>query len=107
MNLSELVAVRDCLTVAHHVPGRIRIRFSLKLLGRPEAHTLLAASGNGRSVPGFRGIRVNAAARSAVVEYDPVVIVPQKLEEALTTCDEARLSELVAEFKAMTACSAG
>jgi hypothetical protein len=103
MNLCELVALRDCLTVAHHVPGRIRIRFSLKLLARPEAHKLLAASGNGRSVPGFRGMRVNAAARSAVVEYDPAIILPHKLEEALTTCDEERLACLIEEFRVLAA----
>lgn len=107
MNLGELVALRDCLEVAHHVPGRIRIRFSLKLLARPEAHALLAASGNGRSVPGFRGMRVNASARSVVIEYDPAVIVPQKLDEALTTRDTTRLAGLMEEFRSLAPGRAG
>lgn len=103
MNFGELAALRDCLDVAHHVPGRIRIRFSLKLLTRPSAHKLLAASENGRAVPGFRGMRVNASARSVVIEYDPAVIAPDKLEEALTTRDEERLAHLVEEFKRLAA----
>jgi hypothetical protein len=107
MNLTDLLALRDCLEVAHHVPGRIRIRFSLRLLGRPEAARLMAASDNGRTVPGFRGMRVNAAARSVVIEYDPAVIMPQKLDEALTTCDESRLAGLVEEFRTLSAGKAG
>lgn len=99
MNFGELVALRDCLDVAHHVPGRIRIRFSLALLARPEAKKLMDLSDNGRCVPGFRGMRLNAAARSVVIEYDPAVIAPQKLEEVLTTNDQDRLCGLVAEFR--------
>lgn len=102
MNFGELISLRDCLDVAHHVPGRIRIRFSLKLLSRPSAHGLLAASEGGRAVPGFRGMRLNVAARSVVIEYDPAVIAPDKLEEALTTRDEQRLAGLVEEFQALT-----
>ncbi|SNS28449.1 hypothetical protein SAMN04488503_0154 [Humidesulfovibrio mexicanus] len=103
MNIGDIIALRDCLTVAHHVPGRIRIRFSLALLARPEAKALLAASGDGRGVPGFRGMRLNAAARSVVIEYDPVVIPPDKLDEALTTGDRPRLAALVEEFTALAA----
>lgn len=99
MNLGDIVALRDCLDVAHHVPGRIRIRFSLALLARPEAKKLMDLSDNGRCVPGFRGMRLNAPARSVVIEYDPTVIQPQKLEEALTTRDRNRLAGLVAEFR--------
>lgn len=101
MILGDLIALRDCLDVAHHVPGRIRIRFSLKILTRPAAHRLLDATDGGRAVPGFRGMRVNASARSVVIEYDPAVIAPDKLEEALTTRDEARLAGLVEEFRTL------
>lgn len=106
MNIGDIIALRDCLTVAHHVPGRIRIRFSLALLARPEARTLMSASNDGRGVPGFRGMRLNAAARSVVIEYDPAVIPPDKLDEALTTGDRSRLAGLVEEFKALASCAA-
>lgn len=101
MNLGDLITLRDALSVAHHVPGRLRIRFSLKLLADPRAHALLAASGGGSAVPGLRGFRLNAPARSVVIEYDPAVIRPELLEEALNTRDAARLAVLVEEFKAL------
>jgi len=101
MNLGELISLRDGLTVAHHVPGRLRIRFSLKLLTDPRAHRLLAASNGGASVPGLRGFRLNAPARSVIIEYDPALISPDRLEEALGTRDAGRLAVLVEEFKAL------
>lgn len=102
MNLGDLITLRDCLSVAHHVPGRLRLRFSLKLLADPRAHRLLEASNAGAKVPGLRGYRLNAPARSVIIEYDPAVINPAKLGEALSTRDATRLAALVEEFKTLT-----
>lgn len=107
MNIGDLITLRDGLSVAHHVPGRIRIRFSLKLMGDPRAHRLLGSSDGGRAVPGFRGMRLNTAARSVIIEYDPAVIEPGKLDEALTTGDCRRLAVLVEEFKTLAGTNSG
>jgi hypothetical protein len=66
----------SCIEIAHHVPGRIRLRL---LKDRPSldarAESLMAQVQAFRDalddVSGIRSVRVNALARSCAIEYDP------------------------------------
>lgn len=66
------------LRIAHHIPGRVR----LKLAANADAGlaaTVDEAKRFGRAVtatPGIRAVNVNLLARSCVVEYDPKRIPP-------------------------------
>jgi len=99
MDFNLLMEFRQYLTVAHHVPGRIRVKFSLKLLGDPRAKQVVDSAGTRELPPAIRSIRFNALGRSVVVEYDTDALDPGKLEELLTTRDSARFEELVTEFQ--------
>ncbi|NDV18412.1 hypothetical protein GO013_03135 [Pseudodesulfovibrio sp. JC047] len=98
MDFKLLMELRHHLTIKHHVPGRIRIKFALALLADSRAQALKKDAGD--SPPPFiRNTSVNLFTRMVVIEYDPDVIVPEKLHEALTTEDPARFTELAAEFE--------
>jgi hypothetical protein len=63
-------------TIAHHIPGRIRLRIS-----HPADGGFFPVSGSGdrlekalRNVPGIRRIHFNILARSCTVEYDDQMI---------------------------------
>ncbi len=101
MDLSLLMDCRDYLSVAHHIPGRLRLRFSLAVLADPRAMDLLASARAACLPPALRGVRVNAPARSVVIEYDPAVIAPDLLEEALTTQDKGRFRILAEQLKTL------
>lgn len=66
-------AIAACIGIAHHVPGRIR----LKLNSRPEGLAMPSGSSLRRfqellgRVDGVRSLRVNVLALSCTVEYDP------------------------------------
>ena len=70
-----------CVEIAHHIPGRIRLRLALDGLSgtfsTPDkslfAHARSFQDVLGRT-PGVRAIRVNLVARSCTVEYDHRVI---------------------------------
>ncbi|WP_207263867.1 hypothetical protein [Desulfovibrio sp. Huiquan2017] len=101
MDFNTLMGLRRYLSIQHHVPGRIRIKFSLKLLADPRAQALKEEK-EGRTQPSWiRQTKVNMFTRNVIIEYDPQVVQPEKLHEALITKDEARFSELAAEFKAI------
>ncbi|MDR1855322.1 MAG: cation transporter [Azoarcus sp.] len=69
-----LARLRDCVDIAHHVPGRIRLK--LKNGGAALQATLAAGVEAARfggaldAVPGVRRIHFNKLARSLTVEYD-------------------------------------
>lgn len=67
------------LQIAHHIPGRIR----LKLAAHVQPGIIPPAEEAKRFVravtgtAGIRAVTLNLLARSCVVEYDPAVIPPQ------------------------------
>lgn len=73
--LSRFVSV---LSIAHHIPGRIR----LKLAGSLDVHmATLANDANSfaraaQQTPGIHSVSVNPLAKSCTVEYDAVLIPP-------------------------------
>ncbi|MBB4305424.1 hypothetical protein GGD81_004501 [Rhodobium orientis] len=77
---SDLIAafwqIRPMLKIAHHIPGRIRLSVSLKALtSGPKlspgtVETLLAR------LEGIMSVRINRAAGSATVAYDPNTFPP-------------------------------
>lgn len=99
MDFQTLMALRKHLTIKHHVPGRIRIKFGLKLLADPRAQALKEEKQGAAPPPWIKETKVNMFTRTVVVEYDPDVVKPEKLHEALITEDEARFNELAAEFE--------
>lgn len=97
MKLNHLAEVRNYLTVAHHVPGRIRVKFKLTLAGHPLIKEITQSD---LPLPeGIVGTRLNLFARSVVVDYDPDMISPELLDEMLRTEDDRRAMELVQEFE--------
>jgi hypothetical protein len=72
---SPLLGFLRQLSMAHHIPGRIRLKMS-----GPLPHELIAeAKRFGEAlgaVEGIRSIGVNALARSCTIEYDARAIPP-------------------------------
>lgn len=66
--IEQIVRVAEHLKVVHHVPGRIRLRFSMAAV---KASRSMDLPGLLKTIPGVRKLRVNSAAMSIVVDYDP------------------------------------
>ncbi|MBG0774902.1 MAG: hypothetical protein H0S85_00515 [Desulfovibrionaceae bacterium] len=98
MDFHVLAGLRRYLSVKHHLPGRIRIKFDAAITRDPEA--LRLAQSNGELPPAVLGVRRNMLARSVVIEYDSEIIDPELLEELATTQDDARAAELAARLYA-------
>lgn len=101
MDFKTLMELRHHLSIRHHVPGRIRIQFGLKLLADPRARALKEEAADRPQPPFIKQTKVNLFTRNVVVEYDPAVVPPETLHEALTTEDEARFEELAAELESI------
>jgi len=77
--IQTLLDIAPYMEIAHHIPGRIRIRISFSGIESLQGVDL---GNHVNQIPGILSARVNALALSAVVEYDPERLDPE-LWEAL------------------------
>lgn len=93
MDFNTLSRLRKYLSVKHHVPGRIRVKFQPAMAEDPLVRQL---AGSDRGIPdGVSNVRLNSLARSVVIEYDHGRIPPDMLEELVSTPDDARAGDLL------------
>lgn len=92
-DLRGLIALRVGLGIAHHIPGRIRLRLGAELLDRTRERRLDPGETLARLslLPGVTGTRLNLQAASLVVEYDPGRIVPDWWETLILGDDDEAL----------------
>lgn len=95
MNTKEFISIRSMIEIAHHVPGRLRLRIDPEIRKHPAAAELGKLRSNEF---GILSTRLNPLARSLVVEYDTAKINPAVLEEFLVSKDNARVAELAEQF---------
>lgn len=76
-------AMAASLSIAHHIPGRIRLKLSGAATSAPSgaAERVLHFCRIAPDVPGIRTAKLNPLARSCVVEYDPAAIPPAAWED--------------------------
>lgn len=75
-DLAPFMHLRPYVSIAHHVPGRIRLKLDMRALARLPKVDPAPFAGLVERIRGVRATRVNAAALSVVVDYDPAVIAP-------------------------------
>jgi len=89
-----LLGLRRHLSIIHHLAGRIRLRLGPGLwmgaseFDRTQLQRLLEA------LEGIRAVRVNRAAASVVIEYDPIHLPPGDWE-TLVRGDPVAAGELL------------
>lgn len=87
--------LRRFVSIAHHVPGRIRLKLDLVALAHlPKVDPTPFVSLVGR-IRGVKTTRVNASALTVVVEYDPHII-PAALWPRLLVADAGEVERALA-----------
>lgn len=99
MKLNDLFELRAMLSIAHHVPGRLRLKLDPRIREHPAA-ALLESLGARSADTGLLHARINPLARSLVLGYDTRRIAPSVLEEFLVSPDANRVTELASTIAA-------
>jgi hypothetical protein len=94
IDLSSFVALRRHLKIAHHIPGRIRLKIGLGAIGEIGTIDSSLVDRVLGAIDGIKDARVNAAAGSVVVAYQPGKIQPAWWE-ILINGDEAEARNLL------------
>lgn len=88
MSSDSLMALRRYVAIAHHIPGRIRLRFNNKLiasLGKTKLSALDDYCGPERSLYGYS---LNAMTGSLLLEYDANRLSPKLIAQLFGDDDE-------------------
>ncbi|WP_027721787.1 hypothetical protein [Maridesulfovibrio zosterae] len=96
MNFHKIVDLEKYLDVAHHVPGRIRVKFSPLILTKPAA--ICAMREHSELPAAIFNARVNMAARSVVIEYDSEAILPDVIEELIQGTDKKKKAQIISDL---------
>ena len=88
----------NALTIAHHVPGRIRLNLSGTLPAAPQGAER-ALSILKERVPAITDLRVNLLARSCTVAYDTNAIIPRWWEQLILERDPELLQKLTHQIE--------
>lgn len=75
-DLSHLMALRRYLLIAHHVKGRLRLRLHPEGLNAALPESVRLLQDWLKAQAGIMSLRLNKAALSIVIDYDPVQIPP-------------------------------
>lgn len=99
MDFSTLAQLRGYLSVKHHLPGRIRIKFDKALLVNPEA--LKMAKSAPEMPDAVTNTSVNIFSGSIVVEYDADQIDPSLLEELINAPSDEAAADVLERLHAV------
>ena len=103
MDLKLFEDIRKHLTIVHHIPGRIRLKFGASIISNPYVKKNINKNNNTLEqiysiVPGIKNTKVNILARSMVVEYDHAVIEPEVIKELFETNNAERIKTIINEY---------
>lgn len=85
--VDDLYQMKQWLAIKHHIPGRIRIKFSLAILTKVARFNQFKSDIN--QSPLIKDYQINMTTGSLLVEYDHQII-PAHLLDTLLASDEAQ-----------------
>lgn len=99
--LEELILqFEDQYKLAHHIPGRFRVKFNMSVISNPWIWKLSSQKIDEikNLVPGFTKIRINLWAKSLIVEYDRTRISPELIDELFSVSNNDRRKQIIEEL---------
>lgn len=86
--LNSLIQLRKQVCIAHHIPGRIRLRFNSGVIGQLTSFPLGEIKTLVDQFPALTHYKLNLATRSLLLEYNHNHISPQLLDAVFHTNDQ-------------------
>ena len=96
MTAQEFFELRSFLSVAHHIPGRIRLKFNPEIRHHSLASALAHLARGATETPAAR-TRLNLLAHSLVIEYDAARIAPDDVDTFMHSKDMKAVHKVAAD----------
>lgn len=99
MDFLTVAKLRNYLSIKHHIPGRIRIKFDKSITKDPEALSLMKDAPEMPDV--VKKTSLNIFSKSIVIEYDASRVPFELLEEVINAATDEAAEDAVERLYAL------
>lgn len=86
--LDKVLKMRRWVLIAHHVPGRIRLKYKMGLVAQLMQFNLKSVDEVVSQVPAFLSYKLNKTTGSIVIEYDAKLVSANLVSDLFGGSDE-------------------
>lgn len=86
--LDKVLNMRRWVMIAHHIPGRIRLKYKMGLVAQLMQYKLKNVDEVVSQVPAFITYKLNKSTGSIVIEYDVSLVHPDTINDLFGESDE-------------------
>ena len=79
-HIDTALKLRRWLSVGHHIPGRIRLKYKLGIIAHLATFNSSEIERSLQNIPAFKNYKLNNATGSLLIEYDASIIKPHLIE---------------------------
>ncbi len=97
--IKEIKDILPYIRIAHHIPGRIRLRLDMKGFKK---FPLSELNGKLKGIKGIENIRINPLASSVVIHYNPKTFPISQIEKFISASDNNTPSTLLKLFERLS-----
>ncbi len=83
IELNRFFDLRRHMKIAHHIPGRIRLKIGVSALKELGTVNKSDVEGFLNEIDGIKEVRINEAAGSVVISYAPGRVAPERWEQLM------------------------
>lgn len=102
MDLDLMLGLRSHIHIGSHVPGRLKLKFGLGVIGNPKIIEYVKVNGfgppKGQHMPGVKKTSFNPLTRCMTMVYDKDVIEPEMLHKLFICENETEFEALANEL---------
>ncbi len=98
--LTKVLKMRRWVEIAHHIPGRIRLKYKVGLMAQLMQYNLKDVDDVVAQIPAFLSYKLNKSTGSIVIEYNPELISAAVINDLFGESDERATDayHLLAEY---------
>lgn len=78
--IKTALKIRRWLTVSHHIPGRIRLKYKMGIMVHLATIKMADVERAIASIPAFKNYKLNSDTGSILIEYDAHIINPEWID---------------------------
>lgn len=99
MEIKDFIHLIRYISIVHHIPGRIRLKINKSILDEPILKNLEDYTDFLKiKVPGIQTLRINKAALTIIIEYDPQKIPLTRWEQLINSTDDQERTDTLNLF---------